>query len=69
MVDKKKICCVCSHKLPIHLDEGSGWRCHALGQDGYQCECWLRKERFASIKGYDLNKRIEEMKEELRLNK
>jgi len=69
MVEKKKICCVCSHELSIHFDEVTGWRCHALGQDGYQCECWLRKERYASIEGYDLFTRIEEMKEELSLGK
>ncbi len=39
------ICCVCGHQLNDHLDESNGWRCHSLGQDYYQCECWLRKDR------------------------
>ncbi len=66
MSTQKKICCVCSHELSYHLDEKKGWRCHLLGQDGYQCECWLRKGRYESIEGYELHKRIKEMKEELR---
>jgi len=65
-MDEKKVCCVCLHELSYHFDEESGWRCHCLGKDGYQCECWLRKERFESIEGYEINRRIQEMKEELK---
>lgn len=50
-------CCVCGHHLSSHIDEGDGFRCHCLGQDYYQCECFLRKNRHTSIDGYDLKKR------------
>lgn len=54
---RKRTCCCCGHPLHTHVDEGDGWRCHCLGQDTYQCECFLRK-RYKSINGYDLDKRI-----------
>lgn len=61
------ICCVCGHKLSDHVDEGDIWRCHSLGQDLYQCECVLRKDRAAfiieaanAISYYDLKRRINE---------
>lgn len=60
-----EICCVCAHTLDMHIDEGSGWRCHALGSDGYQCECWLRKGRYESIRGYSLGTRVQQHLEEL----
>lgn len=51
-------CCVCGHDLVLHIDEGTGWRCHAHGQDLYQCECWLRKRDIETkIREYDLDKR------------
>ena len=52
------VCCCCGHKLSTHIDEGDGFRCHSLGQDCFQCECFLRKGRYASIEGYDLKKRL-----------
>lgn len=53
------ICCVCGHRLSNHLDEGNGWRCHSLGPDYYQCECWLRRDRTDNegIEYYDYIKR------------
>ena len=55
------ICCCCGHKLGSHLDEGDGWRCHSLGSDFYQCECFLRKNRYEEgLKGYDLKARIKQ---------
>jgi len=65
------ICCVCGHKLSNHIDEGNGWRCHSLGHDAFQCECYLRKDRdtFSDDKGldyYDLKKRIKESLKELK---
>lgn len=59
------ICCCCGHKLDNHIDEKEGWRCHSLGEDFYQCECYLRKNRYDSIEGYDLKKRVEQMLKEL----
>ncbi len=59
------ICTVCGHKLTTHIDEGGVWRCHSLGQDFYQCECALRKDRAeGNIFYYDLKKRIKEQIEE-----
>lgn len=40
--------------LSMYSDEGGGWRCHSLAEDGYQCECWLRKGRYDGIEGYFL---------------
>jgi hypothetical protein len=51
----------------MHIDEGDGWRCHGLGSDGYQCECFLRKRKAkGDISYYSLGKRIEEFKMELK---
>jgi len=62
----KNICCVCGHELAIHFDEGKGWRCHSLGRDGYQCECWLRKNQAkGNILFFDLNLRVKEQIKEL----
>lgn len=60
------ICCCCGHKLGNHVDERDGWRCHSLGQDFYQCECYLRKNRYDSISGYDLKLRVIRMKKDLK---
>jgi hypothetical protein len=61
------ICCCCGHSLDHHVDEGTGWRCHSLGRDFYQCECFLRKDRYEDgIKGYDLQKRIDSYEKETR---
>ena len=52
-------CTVCGHKLDNHVDERDGWRCHSIGQDFYQCECYLRKGRYdEGIEGYDLKTRL-----------
>jgi hypothetical protein len=60
-------CCVCGHPLKDHVDEGDGWRCHCLGPDTYQCECWLRRDRAeGDIKYYDLDRRAVEALDELR---
>ncbi len=62
----ENICCVCTHNFDIHIDEGDIWRCHALGPDGYQCECALRKNRADNdISYYDLAKRAKRQLEEL----
>jgi hypothetical protein len=59
------ICCVCGHPLSMHIDEGNGWRCHAISY-GCQCECFLRKDRANSvISYYSLKKMIEQFKREL----
>lgn len=59
------ICCVCGHKLSAHIDEGDGWRCHALGPDAYQCECFLRKDRVeGNITEYSLEQRTAQHKKE-----
>jgi len=72
------ICIVCGHSLSNHIDERDVWRCHSLGQDFYQCECALRKDRSASWEGrllsvhigepdisyYDLKKRIKKQSQE-----
>lgn len=63
--DNSKICCVCLHNLDSHIDETDGWRCHSLGQDFFQCECFLRK-RDDTIDFYDLQKRTNEMLEDTR---
>jgi len=50
----------------MHIDEGNGWRCHAL-MLGYQCECFLRKGKAkGDISYYSLRKRVEEFKRELK---
>lgn len=60
------ICCVCHHHLDIHIDEEDIWRCHALGTDGSQCECALRKNRAdGDISYYDLAKRSRQRLEDL----
>lgn len=65
---EKGICCVCGHKLSSHIDEDNGWRCHSLGPDAYQCECFLRKDRAGKegINYYDLKIRTAKMVEESR---
>lgn len=63
---EENICCLCRHEFRFHVDEGNGWRCHCLGYDGFQCECWLRKDHGdGDIKFYDLKSRIEEHIKEL----
>ena len=66
MVELCNVCCVCGNKICNHVDEGTGWRCHALGLDAYQCECFLRKDR-GYINYYDLRLRekqhVKEFKE------
>lgn len=59
-------CCVCGHPLSSHIDEGNGWRCHSLGGDGYQCECWLRKAHANDKEYYNIEERIKEMSKELK---
>ncbi len=67
----KDTCSVCGHTLSSHIDEKSGWRCHSLGPDFYQCECWLRKNRYDDgLNGYDFHKRQDGyLKEDLKLEK
>lgn len=72
MTDDTDVCCVCGHGLSAHLDEGDGWRCHSLGPDGFQCECYLRKGRgeieellIGDKNFYSLARRVAEMKKEL----
>lgn len=55
-----EICCVCGHKLGNHVDEGSIWRCHSLGQDFYQCECALIKDKSKPLEGKSPHIRIGE---------
>jgi len=63
VITREEICCVCGHKLSVHIDEGEGWRCHSLGSDGFQCECFLRKDRAeGNMEYYELSRRIEEFK-------
>lgn len=65
-VKEEEICCLCIHKLSSHIDEGDGWRCHSLGQDAFQCECFLRKDRAENnIQYYNLKKRKNEMLKEI----
>ena len=65
-IQEEKICCCCIHKLSSHIDEENGWRCHSLGQDTLQCECFLRKEHAENdIDFYNLRKRKEEMLKEI----
>jgi len=65
--DLDTVCCVCSHKLGIHIAEEDGWRCHALAGDGYQCESWLRKRGHNStLQDYSLGKRTQEHIAELK---
>ncbi len=62
----ENVCVLCGHKLSMHIDEGDGWRCHSLGPDFHQCECYLRKNRAeGDISFYDLKERVKEMKERL----
>ncbi len=63
----KNKCCVCIHDLVYHIDEGSVWRCHSLGADGYQCECALRKKIAKHISFYDLAMRAKEQVDDLKL--
>ncbi|KXA98626.1 hypothetical protein AKJ39_01370 [candidate division MSBL1 archaeon SCGC-AAA259J03] len=59
-------CCVCGHELNAHIDESDGWRCHLLGPDGFQCECYLRKDRVdGDIEFYSVEGRKERFLEEL----
>lgn len=60
---EKDVCVVCGHNLSCHIDEGDGWRCHALGPDLKQCECFLRKRKGlgeVDLDYYSLKRRIEE---------
>jgi len=62
----KLVCVSCGHVLGMHIDEGDGWRCHSLGPDFYQCECYLRKNRAeGDISYYDIKERVRKMKESL----
>ena len=63
---EEAVCCVCGHHLGTHIDEGDGWRCHSLGEDGYQCECYLRKRGDRDIRFYSLERRISENAELLK---
>lgn len=59
-------CIVCGHPLSAHIDEGDGWRCHCLGEDLKQCECFLRKDKAnGDIKYYSLERRVKETLKEL----
>lgn len=59
-------CCVCGHLLKSHLIEKGGWRCHTLGPDAYQCECFLRIGRYdEGLEGYGLEKRVKQHRLEL----
>ena len=63
---KDRVCIVCGHSLRSHIDEGGGWRCHALGSDAYQCECFLRRGRAkGEISYYDWLKRVKKSEKEL----
>jgi len=65
MKEEEYHCCVCGHKLSSHIDEGKYWRCHAIGPDGYQCECRLLKDVAENdILFYALELRIEEAVQE-----
>jgi len=65
----EKMCCICGHALLTHFEElptlsKIGWRCHCLGLDGYQCECFLRKDSVASkVDYYDFKRRVIERTE------
>ena len=61
---KSDTCIVCGHPLSAHLDEGNGWRCHCLGADLKQCECFLRK-RAEGIEYYSYEKRVEQTLKEI----
>lgn len=59
--DKLEICAVCGHLLEHHVFEKTGWRCHGIGHDSLQCECFLRATRAeGNISYYDLLKRQNE---------
>jgi hypothetical protein len=56
-----EICVVCGHLLGHHVFEKTGWRCHGIGHDSLQCECFLRATRAeGNIAYYDLIKRQKE---------
>jgi hypothetical protein len=64
---KDEICCCCLHNITSHLDEGDGWRCHSLGQDAFQCECFLRKDKAENdVQYYNLEKRKIQMLKEIK---
>lgn len=66
MVKKQSICCVCKHSLDSHISEEKVWRCHQLGEDCFQCECVLRKDRAKNkISYYDFNLRIKEFNKQI----
>ena len=66
VIPEKNTCIVCGHSLSAHLDEGDGWRCHAFGADGKQCECFLRKDKAnGDIYYYSYERRVEEALNEL----
>ena len=63
----EEVCVVCGHLLRSHLEEKEGWRCHTLGTDGYQCECFLRKGRYEEgLEGYSLERRTQRHSIELK---
>ena len=52
-------CIVCGHRLSSHIWEGDGWRCHSLGPDLCQCECFLRlRDPKQGLYYYSLERRI-----------
>lgn len=60
---ERDVCVVCGHSLSSHVDEGDGWRCHSLGPDLKQCECFLRKRKDlgeVDLNYYSLGRRLEE---------
>lgn len=60
-IHQKGKCIVCTCSLTSHIDEGTGWRCHSLGADLSQCECFLRKrEPKDELDYYDIRKRCDE---------
>lgn len=67
LITEEGTCTVCGHPLCAHIDEGEGWRCHCIGADTYQCECYLRKAKADGvISWYDLHLRMKEAKLEMR---
>ncbi|MFX1237438.1 MAG: hypothetical protein ACFFAS_15550 [Promethearchaeota archaeon] len=66
-MNDKDTCCECGHELSLRFDESKGWRCHRLGPDGFQCECWLSKAKAeGSISYYSLTLRIKDSIDDLK---
>lgn len=72
-------CCVCGHELRHHKEESylhpklsgpipiPGWRCHALGPSGFQCECWLRLQKARpNLEYYDVARKSQKFLREHR---